>query len=417
MKRIAMMAALAMMLTVVPVSAAEWKEGLGPQQPYAGVPEVDLTQTMGYIMLYPRDKMPAEHFCDTLNIYLPRTDIVRGTGQLHLYDDEGEVYAVAFEDESQVKISPLTEEEMNGLIWGGGTNISIKLPVSLELKKHYYVMMDAGCFTGTEGNVSSLAVNKEGAWVPVVNGDFGVEKLAYRKPAAPEAAAATDGTATTTPAASTGPSEATAISVNILPEANAGEGTQTTADASASGASGAATTTTGGMDAAAMSAASSSQAQGGSTAATTTTGGFDAAAMSAASSSQAQGGDSAPAATTTTGGFDAAAMSAASSSQAQGGDAASASAGTATGTETSEEELGEVTLRPVKGDVMTLNIVIGGEAVSAVVYSENGSVLFDRQEVRSSSPVTGQILDNDVSWGIVFLNADGDVLDVLSADF
>ena len=388
MKRIAMMAALAMMLTVVPVSAAEWKEGLGPQQPYAGVPEVDLTQTMGYIMLYPRDKMPAEHFCDTLNIYLPRTDIVRGTGQLHLYDDEGEVYAVAFEDESQVKISPLTEEEMNGLIWGGGTNISIKLPVSLELKKHYYVMMDAGCFTGTEGNVSSLAVNKEGAWVPVVNGDFGVEKLAYRKPAAPEAAAATDGTATTTPAASTGPSEATAISVNILPEANAGEGTQTTADASASGASGAATTTTGGMDAAAMSAASSSQAQGGSTVATTTTGGLDAAAMSAASSSQAQGGD-----------------------------AASASAGTAAGTETSEEELGEVTLRPVKGDVMTLNIVIGGEAVSAVVYSENGSVLFDRQEVRSSSPVTGQILDNDVSWGIVFLNADGDVLDVLSADF
>ena len=166
-----------------------------------------------------------------------------------------------------------------------------------------------------------------------------------------------------------------------------------------------------------MSAASSSQAQGGSTAATTTTGGLDAAAMSAASSSQAQGGDSAPAATTTTGGLDAAAMSAASSSQAQGGDAASASAGTAAGTETSEEELGEVTLRPVKGDVMTLNIVIGGEAVSAVVYSENGSVLFDRQEVRSSSPVTGQILDNDVSWGIVFLNANGDVLDVLSADF
>ena len=268
MKKIALMAALAMMMTAVPLQAAEWKEGLGPQQPYAGVPEVDLTQTMGYIMLYPRDKMPAEHFCDTLNIYLPREDIVRGTGELHLYDDEGEVYAVSFSDESQVKISSLTEEEMSGLIWGGGTNISIKLPVSLELKKSYYVLMDAGCFTGTDGNVSSLAVNKEGAWVPVVNGDFGVENLAYRKPAAPSAETTTDGTTATTPAASTGPSESTAISVNILPEANAGEGTQTTADASASAGSGAAATTTGGMDAAAMSAASSSQAQGGSTPAT-----------------------------------------------------------------------------------------------------------------------------------------------------
>lgn len=382
MKRIALMAALAMMVTVMPVQAAEWKEGLGPQQPYAGVPEVDLTQTMGYIMLYPRDKMPAEHFCDSLNIYLPREDIVRGTGELHLYDDEGEVYAVSFADESQVQILSLTEEEMNGLVWGGGTNISIKLPVSLEMKKNYYVLMDEGCFTASNGSVVSLPVNKEGAWAPVVNGDFGVENLAYRKEVAVVADAATDAAAEAAAAGTSGPSEATAISVNILPEANAGEGTQT---------SGSTTTTTGGMDAAAMSAASSSQAQGGGTASATTGSGFDAAAMSAASSSQAQGGDAATA----------------------------AAAGTSTDadTEASEEELGEVTMRPVKGDTMTLDIVIGGDAVSAVLYSENGSVLFDRQEVKSSAPVTGQILDNDVSWGIVFLNADGDVLDVLSADF
>lgn len=382
MKKIALMAALAMMVTVMPVQAAEWKEGLGPQQPYAGVPEVDLTQTMGYIMLYPRDKMPAEHFCDSLNIYLPREDIVRGTGELHLYDDEGEVYAVSFADESQVQFLSLTEEEMNGLVWGGGTNISIKLPVSLEMKKNYYVLMDEGCFTASNGSVVSLPVNKEGAWAPVVNGDFGVENLAYRKEVAVVADAATDAAAEAAAAGTSGPSEATAISVNILPEANAGEGTQT---------SGSTTTTTGGMDAAAMSAASSSQAQGSGTASATTGSGFDAAAMSAASSSRAQGGDAATA----------------------------AAAGTSTDadTEASEEELGEVTMRPVKGDTMTLDIVIGGDAVSAVLYSENGSVLFDRQEVKSSAPVTGQILDNDVSWGIVFLNADGDVLDVLSADF
>lgn len=382
-----MMAALAMMMAAVPVHAAEWKEGLGPQQPYAGVPEVDLTQTMGYIMLYPRDKMPAEHFCDSLNIYLPREDIVRGKGQLHLYDDEGEVYSVSFEDESQVQFLSLSEEEMNGLMWGGGTDITIKLPVSLELKKNYYVLMDEGCFTASNGAVVSLPVNKEGAWAPIVNGDFGVENLAYRKAVAP-AAAATDATTATTPAAATGPSEATALEVNILPEANAGEGTQTTGDSS-----GKTTTTTGGLDAAAMSAASSAQAQGGGTTqTTTTTGGFDAAAMSAASSAQAQSGDMA-----------AATAPAADSSAAE--------------TETSEEALGEVTMRPVKGDVMTLDVVIGGEAVSAVVYSENGSVLFDRQEIKASSPVTGQILDNDVTWGIVFLNANGDVLDVLSADF
>ena len=53
MKRIIALAIIGMLL-MSSALAAEWPEGCSPAQPYARVKEVDLTQTMGYIILFPR---------------------------------------------------------------------------------------------------------------------------------------------------------------------------------------------------------------------------------------------------------------------------------------------------------------------------------------------------------------------------
>ena len=64
--------------------AAEWPAGRSPSQPYSGNPPVDLTKTMGYIILFPRTKLPARTFCDVLQVFLPREDVELGSGTVRL---------------------------------------------------------------------------------------------------------------------------------------------------------------------------------------------------------------------------------------------------------------------------------------------------------------------------------------------
>ena len=61
---------------------------------------------------------------------------------------------------------------------------------------------------------------------------------------------------------------------------------------------------------------------------------------------------------------------------------------------------------PVTGDTVNFDIVVGGDAVAAVLYSENNSVYFDTMEFEESGHVTGTIMDDDVRWGVVFVDAD-----------
>ena len=267
----------ACLMSATTVYASGWENGLSASQPYAGVPEVDLNETMGYIMLYPREKMPAEGYCGTLEIYLPREDIQAGSGKLTVFDRDGEYTSVDFSDPSAVSIRSLTEEEMEGLMWGGGTCVEIHLPVSLDLRGSYYVNMDGGCFTAADGKIASLAVNKKDTWVPVLNGSFGINSLYY-----------------------------SAADIDIEHET----------------------------------------------------------------------GDFLP-----------------------------------TEAEESKEPV-EYILDPKKGDMVTFDVVLGGDAKAAVVFSENGSVEFTQMEFKSSTQARGYITKDDVSWGIVFLNENGDVLNV-----
>ena len=271
------------MLCLTSAYAAEWAEGRSAAQPYAGVPEVDLTQTMGYIMMYPRTRLPASLFCDVLEMYLPREDIALGEGTLTLYNADGEAVAVApFTDEEMVELRPLEEEELSGLMWGGGVCVAVHLPVSLALGETYYVLAEEGCFTTADGSIPSVAITSPEAWTPVVNGDYGVSALSY----------------------SVAP---------VVEETEEGEEAE----------------------------------------------------------------------------------------------------------EPAEDEAVELEYKmtPEVGDVIHFDLVLGGDAKYAVIYSENESVDFETTQFSESCHVTGVVSGEELSWGVVFMDGEGDdaqVVDVVA---
>ena len=62
------------------------------------------------------------------------------------------------------------------------------------------------------------------------------------------------------------------------------------------------------------------------------------------------------------------------------------------------------------GDWVTFDLVLGGEAVAAVIFSDNGSVEFPHTEYTESMTLRGKVINDEVNWGIVFLSEDGDLL-------
>lgn len=261
--------------------AAEWAEGLSPAQPYSGVPAVNLDEMIGHMTLFPNanHKIPAQRFCDVLEMYFPREDIELGEGNLTLYDDQGEVCTISFSDSDSVEVRPLEEVELDGLLWGSGCCVEIFLPCSLKFDTNYYVLMDEGCLTAGGGKVKSPQIANEKAWIPqVVTEDYGISGLYYSAPADE-------------------PAE---------------------------------------------------------------------------------------------------------------------------GEEAAEEKEAEDTAGPVAykkkpevGDTITFDLVMGGDAKYAVMYTENGSVFFETLEYTESGTVTGSVIGEELDWGVVFLDENGEVLDIL----
>ena len=69
----------------------------------------------------------------------------------------------------------------------------------------------------------------------------------------------------------------------------------------------------------------------------------------------------------------------------------------------------EVT-EPQAGDEVRFDIVLGGEATSAVLYTDGNSVSFDSTLIKSSGEVVGKVNSANPYWGIVFLNAQGEAI-------
>lgn len=274
------------LLCVTSAFAAEWGEGLGPEQPLPGVPKLDLTKEMGYSYTYPRPGLEAPYYCNVLEIYLPREDIALGEGHAHLYDSNGEVADIDFANPDQVELRVQQENELLAKKWGGGVCIEMYLPVSLKFDESYYVLMDLNCFTACDGKVSNYDLTKPDQWTPVLTGDFGIASLYYSAPPEPPEAGEDE--------------EPAEEVVDITP------------------------------------------------------------------------------------------------------------------TESPEEE-GPIDPKynPVTGDIIHFDLKLGGDAKTAVVFSENDSVLFEPMEFTESCSVEGTVIKDELDWGVVFLDENNNVVEVI----
>jgi len=293
---------LVCLLCATSALAAEWAEGLGPEQPLPGVPKIDLSKEMGYDYTYPSAKLKVKYFCNVLEIYLPREDIELGEGHAHLYDStDTEIVDIDFANPDQVELRVQQESELVAKKWGSGVCIEMHLPVSLKFNESYYVLMDLNCFTAGENHVSNYDLTQKTQWTPVLESDFGIESLFYFTPPAP-------------------------------PEEEEGEAAE-----------------------------------------------------------------EAPAETAEENPFE---KSMTTEEEAP-----------------VEEELGEPKYNPVTGDKIHFDLVLGGDAKTAVIFSENDSVLVSQQDYTESSPVTLTITKDELDWGVVFLNDKDEVIQAIKPNW
>lgn len=286
---------LVCLLCVATAYAGEWPEGLSSAKPMPGVPEVKLDETIGYYFPTPKPGgLEARLFCDVLEFWMPREDIVLGDGHAHLCDANGEVADIDFANPDQVKLRVLEQEELEYYFpahpWGCGVCIEMYLPVSLKLNEDYYVLMDANCFSAAEGKVTNPVMDEktEKKWMPILVGDYGISGLYYCAP-------------------SEKPVEEEVVQ-DLSEEEEKPEPTK------------------------------------------------------------------------------------------------------------EPEETGPIEPKLVHevGDDIHFDLVLGGDAKVAVVYSENDSVYFETPEYTESCTVTGTITKEDLDWGVVFLNENGEQLDYVS---
>ena len=424
--------------------AAAWPEGLGPAQPYSKYPAVDLAQSMGYIINYPTVKLPVVGFCDILEIYLPREDLQVGTGLLTVYEVipgmEDQIFCmVNFADPNCVRIRKLTEQEMDSLMWGSGMCVEMHLSKSLEFgdRVHsYYVLMEEGCFTANYGTVRSISITAHDAWTPVISGQFGISGLCYvDAPFEPKVL----GTPEPTLAPNAGVNNSipdgaypqpTAEPVDEASNVVHGEYVETPEEAveEAPGETEIEIQPESDTPMAAFPApvdheiyAPVVEGLDGQTIQSVGVGGLPSGDDSADSGAQggflgaddsAQGGflgadDSAQGgflgADDNTGGYiitdDTAPV-----------DTGLAPVPTPVPTPAPPTSYTQYVAKPDAGDIVHFDLVMGGDAVYAIPYSENGSVEFETVEFDHSTHVTGTVIKDEVAWGVVFLNAEGDYI-------
>lgn len=192
MKRLIALVLAGLMMISGFAMAAEWPAGTSPSKPYVTLNEdVNLDENIGFIILYPNEKLPAPRFCDTLFIWLPREDVELGTGTIRLCEtvegekDPVEVCTIDVEADDVVSIEKLSESELESLHWGGGCAVKILLPKSLEFadgQHHYHVLMDEGFITASNGKVKNPPIANAEAWKPAMNAEkslYGVSGLFY----------------------------------------------------------------------------------------------------------------------------------------------------------------------------------------------------------------------------------------------
>ena len=175
---------MALLMLVGVAQAAGWSDGTAPDQPYAGVPKVNLSEEFGYLMFYPKTPMVEEHFCQQLFIYTPREDVEASDAMFYLCSEakrDGAIWSTPMNNTDVVTMRPITEEELDGLLWGGGTCFEVFLPETLALGQNYFVNMEEGCLVSNDG-VKSPTVGGTDSWAFTLEGDYGISAMQYRRP-------------------------------------------------------------------------------------------------------------------------------------------------------------------------------------------------------------------------------------------
>ena len=174
-KAIALLLAL-LVLCAGTALAAEWR----PEQPYPGVPEIDLTQSLGYVMFAPNEALAAELACQYLYVYLPRTDVVAGEGLLRVYGDGGELWNTPMNGDA-VTLRPMRDNEMALYQWQSGLCFEIKLARTLPLNESCYVNLDPNCIVVPDLELGNKAISSPDEWPILVSGDYGVGSMTYQR--------------------------------------------------------------------------------------------------------------------------------------------------------------------------------------------------------------------------------------------
>lgn len=156
---------------------AAWSNGQSPSQPYKGVPPVDLTKKLGYMVLDPLNNENAGAALTSLKIYLPRADVKAGAGTLRIREKgaEAPLESISFADASRVTVSAIEPEALSWLYWESGVCFTVSLKTTPDADKTYAVSMDEGCIVveGAEG-IQNPALNGEKGWTFTTNADAGV---------------------------------------------------------------------------------------------------------------------------------------------------------------------------------------------------------------------------------------------------
>ena len=174
MKKVISLLLALSMLCVGSALAAEWQPG----KPNEGVPEVDLTQKLGYMMFSPNSVLTVDTACQRLYVYLPRTDVEAGEGSLHVYGSAGEIWSTPMASEA-VTLRPMSADEMALFHWQDGVCFEIRLAISLPLNEGCHVTLDENCIVTSEGGIGNPAITGAQEWPVQVTGDYGVGGLQY----------------------------------------------------------------------------------------------------------------------------------------------------------------------------------------------------------------------------------------------
>ena len=178
MKKLALMLAIVLLLALPAVSEAipVWSDGRSPAQPYRGVPPVDLTKKLGYMVLDPLNNSNADGVLDALRIYLPRTDVRAGDGVLRVYEAGSgrTIEEIRLSDGARVAVNPIGAETLNWLYWESGVCFEIRLRNALDIDRAYTVSLEQNAIVAPDYAIGNAAMEGRTGWSFTTKADSGV---------------------------------------------------------------------------------------------------------------------------------------------------------------------------------------------------------------------------------------------------